>query len=198
MSAQQFPPSARIRLDGPLGQALAASQEHHLARFVRDESSPAIALFCPDHRAHNEEGDWYGEHAGKWLCATARAVQRTGDAALTASLRRVADYLASVQEPDGYLGTYAPARRLMCRQVAWPRTWDGAPGQRTWDVWVHSYLILGLLEAARVLSEPKYLAAAKKIGDLCWKTLSGGIDITSLGNHFGLSATVLLDPAAEL
>ncbi|HEX7630657.1 MAG TPA: beta-L-arabinofuranosidase domain-containing protein, partial [Lacunisphaera sp.] len=198
MSAQQFPPSARIRLDGPLGQALAASQEHHLARFVRDESSPAIALFCPDHRAHNEEGDWYGEHAGKWLCATARAVQRTGDAALTASLRRVADYLASVQEPDGYLGTYAPARRFMCRQVAGPRTWDGAPGQRTWDVWVHSYLILGLLEAARVLSEPKYLAAAKKIGDLCWKTLSGGIDITSLGNHFGLSATVLLDPAAEL
>jgi len=47
---------------------------------------------------------------------------------LGASLRRVADYLVSVQDADGYLGTYAPARRFMCRQVAGPRTWDGAPG----------------------------------------------------------------------
>lgn len=198
MPSLHFPPTARIRLDGPLGRALAASQAGHLARFVRDESSPAIALFCPEHRQHNHEGDWYGEHAGKWLVATARAVHRTGDAALAASLRRVADYLVSVQEADGYLGTYAPARRFMCRQVAGPRTWDGAPGQRTWDIWVHSYLILGLLESARVLTEPKYLAAAKRIGDLCWRTLNGGLDITSLGNHFGLSATVLLDPAVEL
>ncbi len=194
-----FPSPAQIRLDGPLGRALAASQAAHLARFVQDETSPPIALFCPEHTQHNHEGDWYGEHAGKWLCAAARAVQRTSDAQLTASLRRVADYLVSVQEADGYLGTYAPARRFMCRQVAGPRTWDGAPGQRTWDIWVHSYLILGLLEAGRALAHPAYVAAARKIGDLCWQALStGGIDITSLGNHHGLSATVLLDPAVEL
>ncbi|MGH6608661.1 MAG: beta-L-arabinofuranosidase domain-containing protein, partial [Burkholderiaceae bacterium] len=37
------------------------------------------------------------------------------------------------------------------------------------------------------------------IGDLCWTTLTdGGIDITQLGNHHGLSATVLIDPAVEL
>lgn len=198
MRSMHFPATTRIRLDGPLGRALAASQNAHLATFVRDETSPPIALFCPEHRARNEEGDWYGEHAGKWLCATALAVRRTGDPALTNSLRRVADYLVGVQEPDGYLGTYAPVRRFMCRQGPAPRTWDGAPRQRTWDIWVHSYLILGLLEAGRVLRQPEYVAAARKIGDLCWQTLSGGIDITSLGNHFGLSATVLLDPAVEL
>jgi DUF1680 family protein len=194
-----FPSAAQVRLDGPLGRALAASQTAHLARFIQDETSPPIALFCPEHTSHNHEGDWYGEHAGKWLCATAHAVQRTADPELTASLRRVADYLVGVQEADGYLGTYAPARRFMCRQVAGPRTWDGAPGQRTWDIWVHSYLILGLIEAGRTLAHPPYIAAARKIGDLCWQTLStGGIDITSLGNHHGLSATVLLDPAVEL
>lgn len=194
-----FPSPAQVRLDGLLGGALAASQGAHLARFIRDETSPPIALFCPDHTRHNMEGDWYGEHAGKWLCATARAVQRSGDASLAASLRRVGDYLVSVQAADGYLGTYAPARRFMCRQVAGPRTWDGAPGQRTWDIWVHSYLVLGLIEAGRALAHPPYIAAARKIGDLCWQTLStGGIDITSLGNHHGLSATVLLDPAVEL
>ncbi|HQY04751.1 MAG TPA: glycoside hydrolase family 127 protein [Lacunisphaera sp.] len=194
-----FPSVAHVQLAGPLGRALAASQIAHLARFIQDETSPPIALFCPEHTRHNHEGDWYGEHAGKWLCATAHAVERTADPQLTASLRRVADYLVGVQEADGYLGTYAPARRFTCRQVAGPRTWDGAPGQRTWDIWVHSYLVLGLLAAGRTLAHPPYIAAARKIGDLCWQTLStGGIDITTLGNHHGLSATVLLDPAVEL
>lgn len=194
-----FSSPARVRLDGPLGQALAASQSAHLSHFIRDETSPPIILFCPEHTRHNHEGDWYGEHAGKWLCAAARAVARTQDAALTANLRRVADYLIGVQDADGYLGTYAPVRRFMCRQVAGPRTWDGTPGKRTWDIWVHSYLILGLLEAGRVLAHPACIDAARKIGDLCWQTLStGGIDITTLGNHHGLSATILLDPAVEL
>ncbi len=194
-----FPSPAQVRLDGPLGRALALSQTAHLARFIQDQDSPPIALFCPKHTAHNHEGDWYGEHAGKWLCAAAQAVERTSESGLASSLRRVADYLVSVQEADGYLGTYAPARRFMCRQVAGPRTWDGAPGQRTWDIWVHSYLILGLLAAGRVLAQPGYVAAARKIGDLCWQTLTEGkIAITSLGNHHGLSATVLLDPAVEL
>ena len=194
-----FPSPAGIRLDGLLGRALAASQSAHLTQFIRNESSPPIALFCPEHARHNHEGDWYGEHAGKWLCAAARAVERTGDAALSANVRRVADYLISLQGADGYLGTYAPERRFVCRQPAGPRTWDGAPGKRTWDIWVHSYLILGLLEAGRVLAHPACIAAARKIGDLCWHTLTtGGITITDLGNHHGLSATVLLDPAVEL
>ena len=194
-----FPSPARVQLAGPLGRALAASQAAHLAHFIRDETSPPIALFRCEHTAHNHEGDWYGEHAGKWLCAAALAVTRTGDADLAANLRRVADYLVSVQEADGYLGTYAPERRFMCRQAAGPRTWDGAPGKRTWDIWVHSYLVLGLLAAGQALAQPAYISAARKIGDLCWHTLTAGrIDITTLGNHFGLSATILLDPAVEL
>jgi len=197
--SQQFPSPERVVLGGSLGKALHASRTAHLSEFIRDEASAPIALFSPDHVCQNHEGDWYGEHAGKWLCAAALAVRRTADPALSASLRRVADYLVSRQDRDGYLGTYAPPRRFMCRQATGPRTWDGAPVQRTWDIWVHSYLILGLLEAGRALSEQSYVAAARKIGDLCWKALTeGGIDITTLGNHHGLSATVLLDPAVEL
>ena len=51
--------------------------------------------------------------------------------------------------PDGYLGTYAPSRRFMQQQRKGPRSWDGAPGKRTWDIWTHSYLILGMLEVHR-------------------------------------------------
>ena len=185
-------------LHGLLGEALAANLRGRLSHFIVDAHSPAIALFAPELRANNLEGDWYGEHAGKWLYAASKAVARSGDAELREHLRTVADYLLSVQEPDGYLGTYAPARRFMQPQPPKPGTWDGAPAWRTWDMWVHAYLILGLVEAARALDEPRYLAAAERIGDLCLRSLRDGIDINSLGNHHGMSATVLLDAAVEL
>lgn len=186
-------------LRGPLGDAVAANLRGRLTHFIVDEHSPAIVLFAPDLRARNVEGDWYGEHAGKWLYAAARAVMHGGDATLAANLRRVADYLVSVQEPDGYLGTYAPERRFMRAQSPKPVTWDGAPSVRTWDIWTHAYLVLGLVEASRALQAPAYLAAARRIGDLCLHALGeGGIDINELGNHHGMSATVLMDPAVEL
>jgi DUF1680 family protein len=166
--------------------------------------TPTCAAGCatssslPAARAHNREGDWYGEHAGKWLYAAAKALARSDDAGLRAQLRAVADYLLSVQEPDGYLGTYAPERRFTVPQPPKPPSWDGAPALRTWDIWVHAYLVLGLLEAARALGDERYRDAAARIGELCLHALQDGIDITDLGNHHGMSATVLLDAAVEL
>lgn len=189
----------QVELQGLLGEALEANRRGRLSHFIVDETSPAIEIFSPERRQHNTEGDWYGEHAGKWLYAAAKSAGRCGDAALTAHVRRVADYLVSVQEDDGYLGTYAPERRFMRRQPPKPGTWDGAPSVRTWDIWTHSYLILGLLETHRQFADPRYLQAARRIGDLCWRTLvEDGIDINELGNHHGMSATVLMDPATEL
>ena len=198
-SALQFAVPDAVRLGGVLGDALAANHRGRLSKFIVDETSPAIAIFAPSHAHANQTGDWYGEHAGKWLYAASRAGARTSDAALLERVRRVADYLVGLQDADGYLGTYAPERRFMRKQPAKPVTWDGAPYFRTWDIWTHSYLILGLLEARRHLGTGAYLEAASRIGDLCLQTItSGGIDITDLGNHFGMSATVLLDPAVEL
>jgi DUF1680 family protein len=189
----------RTELGGLLGEALAANHTGRLRNFITDENSPAIALFHAARVDRNEEGDWYGEHAGKWLYAAAKAAWRTGDTGLAATVRRVADFLVGVQDADGYLGTYAPARRFMHKQAPGPRTWDGAPGKRSWDIWTHSHLILGLLEVNRHFPAPAYVEAARRIGDLCWRTLTDdGINITELGNHHGMSATVLIDPAVEL
>jgi uncharacterized protein len=188
-----------VRLEGLLGTALEANRSGRLSHFIVDQTSPAIAIFGPAHTAHNQEGDWYGEHAGKWLYATAKAAARSQDASLIDNLHRVAGYLVSVQQADGYLGNYAPERRFMRPQPPKPVSWDGAPTVRTWDIWTHSYLILGLLEVHKHFPRPEYLLAARKIGDLCWRALTdGGIDITDLGNHHGMSATVLMDPAVEL
>lgn len=190
---------SQVQLEGLLGRALRANRRGHLTAFIADESSRPIALFAPARVCCNHEGDWYGEHAGKWLYTAARAAQRSTDPELAGNLHRVAEYLVRVQEPDGYLGTYAPARRFMHPVAPGPRTWDGAPGPRTWDIWVQSYLILGLLEVHKYFPRAEYLLAAQKIGDLCARTLTEGhINITALGNHHGLSATVLLDPAVEL
>jgi DUF1680 family protein len=104
-----------------------------------------------------------------------------------------------VQEPDGYLGTYAPERRFMRPQPPKPLSWNGEPSVRTWDIWTHAYLVLGFVEAYRALGETAWLDAARRIAALCWRTLTdGGIDINELGNHHGMSATVLLDAAVEL
>jgi len=198
-SRVQFADAAKVELDGLLGEALAANLTGRLSRFIVDENSPAIALFAPAHRECNHEGDWYGEHAGKWLYAASRSAHRSGDSTLREKVLRVADFLVSVQSQDGYLGTYAPERRFTRKQPPPLRTWDGAPSHRTWDIWTHSYLILGLLEVNKYFPDGRYISAASRIGDLCWNALTeGGIDITALGNHFGMSATVLLDPAVEL
>jgi DUF1680 family protein len=197
--ALQFAPPSAVQLHGLLGAALADNHRGRLTTFIVDETSPAIAIFAPAHAHSNHAGDWYGEHAGKWLYAAAKAAARTGDAELLERVRRVADYLVGLQDADGYLGNYAAERRFMRKQPPKPESWDGAPSLRTWDIWTHSYLILGLLEARRHLGSGSYLEAACRIGDLCLRTLtSGGIDITDLGNHHGMSATVLMDPALEL
>ncbi|MBA3676855.1 MAG: glycoside hydrolase family 127 protein [Sphingosinicella sp.] len=194
-----FNSSGPARLGGVLGEALDANHRGRLSRFVVDESSPAIALFGPEAVAANEGGDWYGEHSGKWLVAATRAAVRAGDAELIARAQRVADWLIARQETGGYLGNYPPERRFMVKQPPKPFNWDGAPALRTWDIWTHSYLILGFVELHRATEAARYLAAARRIGDLAFKTLSSGdISITDLGNHFGLSATILIDPAVEL
>ncbi|WP_284617590.1 beta-L-arabinofuranosidase domain-containing protein [Aquabacterium humicola] len=189
----------QVRLRGLLGDALDASRRGRLSRFIVDETSPALRLFAPAHRDRNTEGDWYGEHAGKWLIAAARAAARSGDAGLRGRVQHAARWLADQQLPDGYLGTYAASHRLTVPQPPKPVTWDGAPARRTWDAWIHAYLILGLLEVHRHFPEQRLLDAACRIGDLCLHALTdGGIDVTTLGNHHGMSATVLLDPAAQL
>jgi uncharacterized protein len=189
---------SRVVLHGILGRALDANAAGRLSHFITDPTSPAIALFAAAHRDANREGDWYGEHAGKWLVAAARAAVRTGDAKLAGNVRRVADFLVAQQLPGGYLGTYAPERRFMVKQPPPPRSWNGEPSLRTWDIWIHSYLILGLVEVHRQFPDAKYLDAARAIAELCLRTFEGGIDVTHLGNHFGMSATVLLDAAMEL
>ena len=179
-----------VTLAGALGEAIEASYRQRLKKFVEDETSLPISLYSAEQKEANRRGDWYGEHAGKWLVAASRAAMRTGDQELANTVLQVARFLADQQEANGYLGTYASD--ATCRF-----TNPGAKDVRSWDVWNHSYMILGLLEANALLPSEGFLSTAVRIADLLIDTFNSD-SLTSHGNHNGLSSTVLLDPIVSL
>lgn len=183
---------ARVSVGGILGTAIDASHRGRLRGFIKDPSSKPIALFSVEAVEKNFEGDWNGEHAGKWLYTAARAANRANDPELAASVKTVADWIVARQDPSGYLGTYAPS--APSRMTA-----PNITSNRTWDLWVHAYLIVGLLETNKYFPDSRYVAAARKIGDLCYDLfVTEKRSVADMGNHLGLSGTVLLEPAVDL
>lgn len=172
-------------LPGPVSDAVAGSEMGRLRRFLWTEESEALVLFNEAHRAVSDNGDWYGEHVGKWLVAASHAFRRTEDKELGEAITRVVANLVANQETSGYLGTYAA--EAACRF-----TNPGAQTLRTWDLWIHAWVMLGLLRTGHV--EP-----ARKIGDLLVATFPAvHPSVLDLGNHAGLSSSVILEPLAEL
>lgn len=195
-SATTYPVDAEMRFVAPpdiavggvLGEALSASRKGRLAKLPAWNDGALIKMFGASVKNNHHKTDWYGEHAGKWLYATARAA--THDAELKKLLLETADYLVDQQEADGYLGTYSPKVRL---------TNAAARHNRSWDAWSLSYMTLGLLEVNRYFPQPRYLTAATKIGALFLETFGPGKkDITEYGTRHGISATIVLDPVVEL
>ncbi len=171
--------------DGPIGRAARLSVERRLLQFIEDPQSEPIRLFDPAVRAHSVSGDWYGEHAGKWLVAASLAARRTNSELLAGRVRDVADYLCGTQEADGYLGTYAPV--APCRM-----THPDAHEVRSWDPWNHAWMMLGLMAAGRQ-------EAATRIGELILRVCAHDAeDLLAIGNHNGLSSAVVIEPLAQL
>jgi DUF1680 family protein len=180
-----------VALKGVLGKALELSEAGRLRSLPTWRDATLITMFTPEARARNTTTDWYGEHAGKWMYATALAAVRTGDDSLRALLLKTASFLISNQEADGYMGSYSPALRITNPASKLHK--------KSWDVWGMSCTILGLLEVNAKLHDARCLAAAQKIGELFLKTFGdGGADITDYGTRYGYSATVALDPVVML
>lgn len=190
LAAPVLQPVQVQRIFGPLGEAMDQSLENRLKTFVRDAESEPLQLFLPERKNVCDTGDWYGEHVGKWLVAASRAFKRTGDAELKTSLATVLSVLRECQEPNGYLGTYSPTSPSRM-------TSPDAVGTRTWDVWVHAMIILGLLELGDALGTREPVAMAERIGALIMECAPPE-RLLRLGNHNGLSALVVLEPMARL
>lgn len=180
-----------VKVGGELGNAIDISEHGRLRKLPSWNDSALIKMFTQEARKNNKKQDWYGEHAGKWMYATAVAAERTQDDSLKQLLLSTADYLVGTQEKDGYLGSYSSALRMTNKA--------NKMKSKSWDVWGMSYMALGLLKVNEYFPHQKYLGAAKKIGELFLKTFGDGSAlVTDYGTRDGISATIILDPVVEL
>jgi len=130
------------------------------------------------------EQDWIGEHIGKYLDAACNTWRYTHDARLKEQMDRMARRLIASQQPDGYLGTYLPAKR-----------WT------SWDVWVHKYDLIGLLNYHETTGNADALRAARRVGDLLSTTFGTGPgqrDLIAASTHVGMAASSVLEPMVNL
>ena len=183
-------PSA-VNVSGLLGNEIISCEEGRLSVLPLWNDGQLINMFSPEKRTKNKTGDWYGEHAGKWLYTTALAAQRSGNVKLKMQLISTANELMSYQEKDGYLGSYSTDQRITSKNDKFHPT--------SWDVWTLTYMSLGFLEVNKYFPNEKYLETAKKIGELFLNTFGKDkADITNFGTRYGLSATIILESVIEL
>ncbi len=167
----------QLTLSGVLGARVAANRDQRLLVYPTDE------MFLAGFQHRPGAQDWIGEHLGKWLHAADLGLEACPtDAQLRARIVRLAGALLDTQEPDGYLGTYLDKDH-----------WT------SWDVWVHKYALIGLLEYHQATGDERALTACRKIGDLLVSTFGEGKrDIIDAGTHQGLAATSVLEPMSLL
>jgi DUF1680 family protein len=168
-------PYERQRIEGLLGERMRVNLEGRLLHV--DESRLLRGFEQPP-----GEQAWIGEHIGKYLDAACNTWRYTHDDRLKTQMDRMARALMATQKPDGYLGTYTDDKR-------WTQ----------WDVWVHKYDLIGLLNYYQTTGEESALRVSRRIGDLLTETFGPGKrDIIASSTHVGMAATSVLEPMVSL
>lgn len=162
-------------LGGLLAQRMRVNLEQ---RLLHIEEDALLAGFIKRPGSH----PWIGEHVGKYLHAAVNTERFTKNEALKRQMMRMALELIKQQKPDGYLGTYTDDQR-----------WT------SWDVWVHKYNLIGLLEYYKLTGDERALRACARIGDLLYRTfVTEGRDIIASSTHVGMAASSVLEPVCDL
>jgi DUF1680 family protein len=170
-------PFEKQRIEGMLGERLRVNLEGRLLHV--DEPRLLRGFEQPP-----GEQEWIGEHIGKYLDAACNTWRYTHDPRLKTQMDRMARALMATQRPDGYLGTYVDAKR-----------WT------SWDVWVHKYDLIGLLNYHETTGDAAALRTARRIGDLLSETFGtapGQRDLIASSTHVGMAASSILEPIVNL
>jgi DUF1680 family protein len=120
-------------------------------------------------------GDWPGEFLGTYLDSAILSAWNAGDAELRQKVDGIVERWLALQEPDGYLGTYAPEDR-------WQR----------WDVWVHRHDLIGLLRYWQYTGDARARAAAVRIGDLIVREFGPGRRPLHDALHMGMASSAIV------
>ncbi len=170
-----------IRLEGVLGSRVGKNLQSWL---VLKNEAELLGGFTqrPGKQA------WVGEHVGKWIHAATLAWVYANDAALRAKVDRVVASLIATQQASGYLGTYSDGSRF------------GMGKDEQWDVWVHKYVLLGLITYSVHSGDARALEAARRAADLLIATFGsqGNLDLNERSTHVGMASGSVLEPMVLL
>ncbi len=176
------PEPGQVSMEGFLGNRMDVNREGRLKRHITED------MLLAGFRKRPGSHPWIGEHVGKWLHAATLAWEnKPNDTTLSEKIQRIANGLIDCQMEDGYLGTYLKKNR-----------WR-PPTENGWDVWVHKYVLIGLLSYYRCTGDERALETCRRVGDLLIQTFGDDKrDILKSGTHAGMAATAILEPMTIL
>ena len=122
----------------------------------RDDDEKAV---LPDRRMG---GIWRGEFWGKLMLGTARVADYLQDPALTKFVKEECHRMIALQDPDGYLGSYADKENVWIPESAKPAMRAAYGWNTVWNLWNRKYAIWAMLMAYRTTGDRAILASTER------------------------------------
>ena len=122
----------------------------------RDDDEKAV---LPDRKMG---GIWRGEFWGKLVLGTARVADYLQDPALTTFVKEECHRMIALQDPDGYLGSYADKENVWIPESAKPAMRAAYGWNTVWNLWNRKYAIWAMLMAYRTTGDRAILASTER------------------------------------
>ena len=119
-----------------------------------------------------------GEYLGKIMQGLSCMYLHTGEAVARRRLDKIIETWCRLQTDDGWLGTTSRFK--------------------SWDIWEHKYVLLGLLDYYTLTGDNRALSAARKIGDLYCQTIGPGLGDINQSGHWAMGSASILEPMIYL
>ena len=161
----------------------------------RDDDERAV---LPDRKMG---GIWRGEFWGKLMLGTARVADYLQDPALTKFVKEECHRMIALQDPDGYLGSYADKENVWIPESAKPAMRAAYGWNTVWNLWNRKYAIWAMLMAYRTTGDRAILASTERQMDQ-WIEMMHRLDlplfVTGQPEKVGLPSMSILKPLLML
>ena len=164
-----------IKFGGHMGQDINDCFTH---RVLGENTEELVEPF----RHKKEKNQWQTEFWGKWMLGAVDMYRYTHSRELYDKMKASVDEIIATQQPDGYIGNYAPEHRL-----------------KEWDVWGRKYVVRGLLAWYDISGDKDALKAARKETDCLIEELKEkNKKIVETGNYRGMASASILNAVVKL
>ena len=146
-------------------------------------------------------GIWRGEFWGKLMLGTARVADYLQNPALTRFVEEECHRMIALQDPDGYLGSYADKENVWIPEAAKPAMKKTYGWNTVWNLWNRKYAIWAMLMAYRTTGDKAILASTERQMDQ-WIEMMHRLDlplfVTGQPEKVGLPSMSILKPLLML